>query len=325
MKFAAAALIGLVSVSAIKIQKPPKGEEMPSAEEVIAHCDKNDDARLSKEEGWNCIKPHLPKDIDMGEAQEFFNGMYDAANFGEDGADAAELQAVFEAEEKHERGPKALAAVFKRHHHKALAQKGKKGGDDEMPSAAEVVAMCDQNDDARLSKQEGWECIQPHLPADIDMEEAQAFFSEMYDAANFGEDGADAAELEALFEEEEKHERGPKPATALAQAFKRHHHGLAQKGKKGDKMPTAAEVVAMCDKNDDARLSKEEGWNCIKPHLPADVDMEEAQEFFNHMYDAANFGEDGADAEELQAVFEAEEKHERGPPKSLAQRKHRHH
>jgi len=131
-------------------------------------------------------------------AKDHFNAMWDSANFGEDGADADELDAALNG---HHEGP------HDGEHHEGPNH------DIEVPTGEEIIDWCDQDDDERLSKREAWECIRDFIP-ETERQMVKEHFNREWDNANFGEDGADAAELEAALnsmeeESDDEWEEGP--------------------------------------------------------------------------------------------------------------------
>ena len=122
MKFATVALLGLAS--AIKLHQHHQGGDdhehhgPPTGAEIIEHCDKDGDQKLTKEEAWNCFAAEAPSDADSDDiaaGKAKFDEQWAAGNFG-DHADAAEIDAAIAAyekeEKKHKKGKKEAAAAL---------------------------------------------------------------------------------------------------------------------------------------------------------------------------------------------------------------------
>jgi Ca2+-binding EF-hand superfamily protein len=143
---------------------------MPTADEIIAECDKSGDGELSKKEVMGCIKKHAPSKEEGEEAADMVNKHWkDVA--GKNGkVDKAELEQVMDEH-------KELAQAFVRD-----------------PSAAEVIAFCDGNGDGKLTKKEAIKCIDDHAP-EADKAEAKEEINKHWKGAA-GKDGkVDEAEM----------------------------------------------------------------------------------------------------------------------------------
>jgi len=60
---------------------------------IVQHCDRDGDKHLSEKEAWECFSEFIPKD-EKEEAHEDFLFHWKMANFGDDGADAHELDRI---------------------------------------------------------------------------------------------------------------------------------------------------------------------------------------------------------------------------------------
>ena len=120
-----------------------------------------------------------------------------------------------------------------------------------MPSAAEIIETCDKNGNALLNKKEVVDCIMKEF--EVPKEYRQHVVDEIekawpsLDADGSGE--VDVHELEAAM--------GGK--------------GLAQKGPKGGRGPSPADIIAACDADESATLSLEEAHACIDAHVPEEM------------------------------------------------------
>jgi len=289
MKFAVIALIS--TAAAVRIMKGdrPMGPP-PTGADIVAHCGGVDEDKdhISKDEAWTCISAEIPEEF-HDQAQQMFDEMWTAANFGDDGADAAEIDAIMAAEEPMREGrpPKALAK--RRGKATGLAKmlaKATQGPKRGPPTGADIVAHCGGGDD-HVSKEEAWTCISAE-----DENVTKDMFEAFWAAADFGADGADAAEIDALIAQAE----GPR---SLAQLARQGH-------------PTGADIVAHCGGVDEDKdhVSKHEAWTCISAEEP-----NVTQDMFDHFWTMANFGDDGADAAEIDAIIAEMEK----PPRNLGQ------
>ena len=267
MKFVILALLGLVSVDAIKLRQrsseEPNGPEHPplTGKDIVQHCDQDGDHRLTQKEAWHCVSADIPEEY-RAEAKQHFDHDWKMWNFGEF-ADAEEIDAILRNHpEDHEHtAPAALAKLLNkrpppppkdgqrppapegeldgempppRHHDgEREAPEGEFDGPEEITGAM-IIEHCDQDDNDHLTGREAWECFSEFIPEE-EREEAHEMFKQHWEEANFGEDGADADELDRIMSEvdhdlDENHperpplegEEGhhpPAEAEALAQMF----------------------------------------------------------------------------------------------------------
>ena len=132
MKFAVIALLSTANAVSLQTRLRAKVAH-PTGAEIVAHCGGVDDDKdhVSKREAWRCISaedPSITKDQ--------FGHWWDMANFGADGADAAEIDALIA-----EHSGASLAQIAAMH-----------------PTGADIVAHCGGVDEDKdhVSKKEAW-------------------------------------------------------------------------------------------------------------------------------------------------------------------------
>merc|ERR1712216_144059 len=262
-------------------------DHMPTADEIIAECDKSGDGELSKKEVMGCIKKHAPSEAEGKEAADMVNKHWKDVAGKNDKVDKAELKAVMSE-------------------HPELAQRRHRLAQED-PSAADVIAFCDGNGDGKLTKKEAIKCIDDHAP-EGDKKKAKDEVNKHWKECA-GKDGkVDEAEMaEAMKADME----------SLAQLSKGKKGGKkggdkADKGDMPDKedMPSPEEIMAACDADGSGGISKQEAHDCIDEH----VDDEDMNAMAHKMIDDefARVDADGDGEVDLEEGEAEAKKHQKG-------------
>jgi Ca2+-binding EF-hand superfamily protein len=254
VKFAILALLGLVSVNAVKIHQKStlshKGGP-PTAAKIFEECnssDVNSLDHLTLAEIHTCIDTNMEEADRAGAHAMVDESFADVAGLdGEKGVSEADLAAAMRAHG----GPPALVQKGGR---------GKKsdsdGSDsDEGPTAAELFALCNSDDvDSldHLTLDEITTCIDTNME-EADRAEAHAKVDKHFARISNGDDGVTEAELAA---EMKDHPRGP---PALVQ--------LRDNDLDEMRPPTVEEVFKEMDGNKNGVVTREEARQAVNKQM----------------------------------------------------------